>query len=225
MSADREELARIIATIRDKDKYVVIDKGYFIQAPDIEGYLYKVPNNDKLGEYKIYVLVNTNTGFIYPSKKTEIKNNIVLVYNTVSFEKYVSEATIVAGELVKVVEDIIARVEEERDKDLPYGYKRDDSGKIILDTIKADEVKDIFKGYIEMKSMNKLAKELGTNFSHVHDVLNDERYETFKPSIVSKADIKAVNEIMQGNQKNKVTVADTSRVAQLKKKLKAKIRR
>ena len=225
MAANKEELARVIATIRNKDKYQTIEKGYFKQVPAIEGYLYKVKQDDSLGDYHIYLLVNTNTDYMYPSKKTEINKNIVLVYNTTSFEDYCSNATIVASELVKVIEDTIARVEEERDNDLPYGYKRNDEGKVQVDTVKADEVREIFKGYIEMKSMNKLAKELKTNFSHVHTILNDERYETMMPKIVPNSDMKAVKQIMADNQKNKVLKADTSRAAQMKRKLKQKIRR
>ena len=225
MPASKEELARVIATIRDKSKYTEIEQGYFTQSPKIQGYLYKVPSSDKLDKYKIYVLVNTNTDFIYTNRKTVIKDYTVLVYNAKDFEDYASNATIVATELIKVIEEIIARVEEERDSDLPFGYKRDDEGNIRIVPEEADLVRKIFQGYIEIGSMNKLATELKTNFSRVHDVLNDNRYKNIIPKIVSQSDIKQVDQIMAENQKNKVTKADKSRIADLRKKMKQKIRK
>ena len=56
--------------------------------------------------------------------------------------------------------------------------------------------------------MQKLADMLKTNFSHVRDVLRDERYLTTKPSIISKSLIKSVASISLRNQKNKVTRAE-----------------
>ena len=77
--------------------------------------------------------------------------------------------------------------------------------------------------YIETRSMKKIAKELKTNFSHVRDVLRDDRYDEMQPRIISTSTWKRVEEISKQNQKNVVTKADTSRMAELKKQLQSKI--
>ena len=61
---------------------------------------------------------------------------------------------------------------------------------------------------IRFNATQKLADMLKTNFSHVRDVLRDERYLTTQPSIISKSLIKSVASISLRNQKNKVTRAE-----------------
>ena len=144
------------------------------------------------------------------------------MYNVNDFDTYRKRATIVATKLSNVIEDLVDRVREEQE-DLPYGYVRDDKGQIQVDSIKADEVRQIYKMYIETRSMKKIAKELKTNFSHVRDVLRDDRYDEMQPRIISTSTWKRVEEISKQNQKNVVTKADTSRMAELKKELQSKI--
>ena len=73
--------------------------------------------------------------------------------------------------------------------------------------------------YIETPSMKRIAKELKTNFSHVRDILRDERYDKMQPRIISTSVWKQVEAIAKANQKNVVTKADTSRAGQLKKEM------
>lgn len=224
MQINKEQLATIIATIRDKDKYKEIERGFFKKVPSIEGYLYNLPNLEILDNYKVFMIVNTNPEFQYPKEKTEINNYTFLIFNAENFEAFAKHAPIVATKLSEVIEDLADRVQEERDKDLPYGYVRDEKGNIQIDAQKADEVRKIYKMYIDNPSMKKIAKDLKTNFSHVRDVLRDDRYEEMSPKIVSPSLFKKVEEISMQNQKNKVTKADKSLMGEIKKEIKSKVK-
>ena len=149
----------------------------------------------------------------------ETSPDVKVTYNADSFETYSKRIVMVAHKLAETIEDLYERVQEERDKDLPYGYVRDEDGNIQIDSIKADEVKKIYKMYIETPSMKRIAKELKTNFSHVRDILRDERYDKMQPRIISTSVWKQVEAIAKANQKNVVTKADTSRAGQLKKEM------
>lgn len=215
-------MATIIATLRNKDNYREVSKGFFRRVPSLSGYVYELKKMDLLADYRVVIIVNTNPDYTYPKEKTEIDNYTFLVYNVNDFDTYRKRATIVATKLSNVIEDLVDRVREEQE-DLPYGYIRDDKGQIQVDSIKADEVRQIYKMYIETRSMKKIAKELKTNFSHVRDVLRDDRYDEMQPRIISTSTWKRVEEISKQNQKNVVTKADTSRMAELKKELQSKI--
>ena len=215
-------MATIIATLRNKDNYREVSKGFFRRVPSLSGYVYELKKMDLLADYRVVIIVNTNPDYTYPKEKTEIDNYTFLVYNVNDFDTYRKRATIVATKLSNVIEDLVDRIREEQE-DLPYGYVRDDKGQIQVDSIKADEVRQIYKMYIETRSMKKIAKELKTNFSHVRDVLRDDRYDEMQPRIISTSTWKRVEEISKQNQKNVVTKADTSRMAELKKQLQSKI--
>ena len=215
-------MATIIATLRNKDNYREVSKGFFRRVPSLSGYVYELKKMNLLAAYRVVIIVNTNPDYTYPKEKTEIDNYTFLVYNVNDFDTYRKRATIVATKLSNVIEDLVDRVREEQE-DLPYGYVRDDKGQIQVDSIKADEVRQIYKMYIETRSMKKIAKELKTNFSHVRDVLRDDRYDEMQPRIISTSTWKRVEEISKQNQKNVVTKADTSRMAELKKQLQSKI--
>ena len=215
-------MATIIATLRNKDNYREVSKGFFRRVPSLSGYVYELKKMNLLADYRVVIIVNTNPDYTYPKEKTEIDNYTFLVYNVDDFDTYRKRATIVATKLSNVIEDLVDRVREEQE-DLPYGYVRDDKGQIQVDSIKADEVRQIYKMYIETRSMKKIAKELKTNFSHVRDVLRDDRYDEMQPRIISTSTWKRVEEISKQNQKNVVTKADTSRMAELKKQLQSKI--
>ena len=215
-------MATIIATLRNKDNYREVSKGFFRRVPSLSGYVYELKKMNLLADYRVVIIVNTNPDYTYPKEKTEIDNYTFLVYNVNDFDTYRKRATIVATKLSNVIEDLVDRVQEEQE-DLPYGYVRDDKGQIQVDSIKADEVRQIYKMYIETRSMKKIAKELKTNFSHVRDVLRDDRYDEMQPRIISTSTWKRVEEISKQNQKNVVTKADTSRMAELKKQLQSKI--
>ena len=215
-------MATIIATLRNKDNYREVSKGFFRRVPSLSGYVYELKKMNLLANYRVVIIVNTNPDYTYPKEKTEIDNYTFLVYNVDDFDTYRKRATIVATKLSNVIEDLVDRVREEQE-DLPYGYVRDDKGQIQVDSIKADEVRQIYKMYIETRSMKKIAKELKTNFSHVRDVLRDDRYDEMQPRIISTSTWKRVEEISKQNQKNVVTKADTSRMAELKKQLQSKI--
>ena len=222
MEITKDEMATIIATLRNKDNYREVSKGFFRRVPSLSGYVYELKKMDLLADYRVVIIVNTNPDYTYPKEKTEIDNYTFLVYNVNDFDTYRKRATIVATKLSNVIEDLVDRVREEQE-DLPYGYIRDDKGQIQVDSIKADEVRQIYKMYIETRSMKKIAKELKTNFSHVRDVLRDDRYDEMQPRIISTSTWKRVEEISKQNQKNVVTKADTSRMAELKKELQSKI--
>ena len=222
MEITKDEMATIIATLRNKDNYREVSKGFFRRVPSLSGYVYELKKMNLLAAYRVVIIVNTNPDYTYPKEKTEIDNYTFLVYNVNDFDTYRKRATIVATKLSNVIEDLVDRVREEQE-DLPYGYVRDDKGQIQVDSIKADEVRQIYKMYIETRSMKKIAKELKTNFSHVRDVLRDDRYDEMQPRIISTSTWKRVEEISKQNQKNVVTKADTSRMAELKKQLQSKI--
>lgn len=222
MEITKDEMATIIATLRNKDNYREVSKGFFRRVPSLSGYVYELKKMNLLADYRVVIIVNTNPDYTYPKEKTEIDNYTFLVYNVNDFDTYRKRATIVATKLSNVIEDLVDRVREEQE-DLPYGYVRDDKGQIQVDSIKADEVRQIYKMYIETRSMKKIAKELKTNFSHVRDVLRDDRYDEMQPRIISTSTWKRVEEISKQNQKNVVTKADTSRMAELKKQLQSKI--
>ena len=224
MEIDKKQLATIIATIRDKSKYTVIEQGFFRKVPSIQGYLYELPRFKTLDKYHLVLIVNTNTKVPFPREQSVNKNYTFLIFNSDSFENFAKNATIVASKLSGEIEEIATKVEEEQDGDLPYGYKRDENGEVQIDLKKASEVKDIYNMYVETRSMKQIAKELNSNFSHVRDVLRDERYDDMNPRIVSPSVWKRVEEISHENQKNTTTRADNSLMGEIKKEIKSKVK-
>lgn len=208
MENSKENVARVVATLRDKGNYKELEKGYFRQVPELYGYLYELSDTENLEDYKIFLIVNLNPEFKYPKERVEVDNYYFIIINAEDFDTYVENISIVATLFMDVVDDILGKIEEKKNQELPYGYKLNDEGELEVDPIKAQEVRKIYKLYLEVRSMQKLADMLKTNFSHVRDVLRDERYLTTKPSIISKSLIKSVASISLRNQKNKVTRAE-----------------
>ena len=74
MEITKDEMATIIATLRNKDNYREVSKGFFRRVPSLSGYVYELKKMDLLADYRVVIIVNTNPDYTYPKEKTEIDN-------------------------------------------------------------------------------------------------------------------------------------------------------
>lgn len=202
MKTLEQKLAESILKLTDPKNYHKFSEGYFKKAPKLSGYIF----NFNTQEIKVYLILNTSNSK-YNKEFVNINNFYFIVYDVDSLNTFINN---VENNLlnilknIKIILDEGNKYSEQLDGGLPYGYFLDNNGNIRIDVQKANEVKKIFKIYPKYLSIRDVAKELKTNFSHIHDVLYDDRYGKMKQKIVSEKDLKKVKDIIYRNRKNKV---------------------
>ena len=194
----KEIIAVNIAYMQKPESYEEFQAGAFPAVPKMSGYTLRFK---EFKQYEVYLVLNTTEGFEYNNPLVEEDKFVIMVINIASLEYFLQNIEQYMQPIMDVLKDI-ANKDNVSDRELPYGYTRDEDGNIKVNPAEAVVVKKIFKYYPSYKSIRKVAQELRTDYSFVHDVLHDARYTRMPIQIVPEVDIKRAYQVMQSNKKN-----------------------
>lgn len=194
----KEIIAVNIAYMQKPESYEEFQAGAFPAVPKMSGYTLRFK---EFKQYEVYLVLNTTEGFEYDNPLVEEDKFVIMVINIASLEYFLQNIEQYMQPIMDVLKDI-ADKDNVSDRELPYGYVRDDDGNIKVNPAEAVTVKKIFKDYPSYKSIRKVAQELRTDYSFVHDILHDARYTRMPIQIVPEVDIRRAYQVMQSNKKN-----------------------
>ena len=194
----KEIIAVNIAYMQKPESYEEFQAGAFPAVPKMSGYTLRFK---EFKQYEVYLVLNTTEGFEYDNPLVEEDKFVIMVINIASLEYFLQNIEQYMQPIMDVLKDI-ANKDNVSDRELPYGYVRDDDGNIKVNPAEAVTVKKIFKDYPSYKSIRKVAQELRTDYSFVHDILHDARYTRMPIQIVPEVDIRRAYQVMQSNKKN-----------------------
>ena len=194
----KEIIAVNIAYMQKPESYEEFQAGAFPAVPKMSGYTLRFK---EFKQYEVYLVLNTTEGFEYDNPLVEEDKFVIMVINITSLEYFLQNIEQYMQPIMDVLKDI-ADKDNVSDRELPYGYVRDEDGNIKVNPAEAVTVKKIFKDYPSYKSIRKVAQELRTDYSFVHDILHDARYTRMPIQIVPEVDIRRAYQVMQSNKKN-----------------------
>ena len=194
----KEIIAVNIAYMQKPESYEEFQAGAFPAVPKMSGYTLRFK---EFKQYEVYLVLNTTEGFEYDNPLVEEDKFVIMVINIASLEYFLQNIEQYMQPIMDVLKDI-ANKDNVSDRELPYGYVRDEDGNIKVNPAEAVTVKKIFKDYPSYKSIRKVAQELRTDYSFVHDILHDARYTRMPIQIVPEVDIRRAYQVMQSNKKN-----------------------
>lgn len=194
----KEIIAVNIAYMQKPESYEEFQAGAFPAVPKMSGYTLRFK---EFKQYEVYLVLNTTEGFEYDNPLVEEDKFVIMVINIASLEYFLQNIEQYMQPIMDVLKDI-ADKDNVSDRELPYGYTRDEDGNIKVNPAEAVTVKKIFKDYPSYKSIRKVAQELRTDYSFVHDILHDARYTRMPIQIVPEVDIRRAYQVMQANKKN-----------------------
>ena len=194
----KEIIAVNIAYMQKPESYEEFQAGAFPAVPKMSGYTLRFK---EFKQYEVYLVLNTTEGFEYDNPLVEEDKFVIMVINIASLEYFLQNIEQYMQPIIDVLKDI-ADKDNVSDRELPYGYVRDEDGNIKVNPAEAVTVKKIFKDYPSYKSIRKVAQELRTDYSFVHDILHDARYTRMPIQIVPEVDIRRAYQVMQSNKKN-----------------------
>ena len=194
----KEIIAVNIAYMQKPESYEEFQAGAFPAVPKMSGYTLRFK---EFKQYEVYLVLNTTEGFEYDNPLVEEDKFVIMVINIASLEYFLQNIEQYMQPIMDVLKDI-ADKDNVSDRELPYGYVRDEDGNIKVHPAEAVTVKKIFKDYPSYKSIRKVAQELRTDYSFVHDILHDARYTRMPIQIVPEVDIRRAYQVMQSNKKN-----------------------
>ena len=197
----KEIIAINIAYMQKPDSYEEFQAGAFPAVPKMSGYTLRFK---EFRQYEVYLVLNTTEGFEYDNPLVEEDKFVIMVINIASLEYFLQNIEQYMQPIMDVLKDV-ANKDDVSDRELPYGYIRDEDGNIKVNPAEAVTVKKIFKDYPSYKSIRKVAQELRTDYSFVHDILHDARYTRMPIQIVPEVDIRRAYQVMQSNKKNQHT--------------------
>lgn len=219
MAEDKESIAisKEMTEIISGDGFKEIPKGFFNNVPDLSGHVYEF-KSDKTNT--TFLIINTNPDFQYPNEEVTFDDYQFFVINAESVEGARDKIKYLVPKLIRIIKE----KNQDRDRSLPYGYDKDKDGNIVVNPMEADEVKKIFKAFPNVRSIRKVANGLRTNFSHVREILHDDRYQNMYPQIVSPLELKKTQQILYQNRKNRTTGKE-SKMAQIKAQIASGLRK
>ena len=194
----KEIIAVNIAYMQKPESYEEFQAGAFPAVPKMSGYTLRFK---EFKQYEVYLVLNITEGFEYDNPLVEEDKFVIMVINIASLEYFLQNIEQYMQPIMDVLKDI-ADKDNVSDRELPYGYVRDEDGNIKVNPAEAVTVKKIFKDYPSYKSIRKVAQELRTDYSFVHDILHDARYTRMPIQIVPEVDIRRAYQVMQSNKKN-----------------------
>ena len=194
----KEIIAVNIAYMQKPESYEEFQAGAFPAVPKMSGYTLRFK---EFKQYEVYLVLSTTEGFEYDNPLVEEDKFVIMVINITSLEYFLQNIEQYMQPIMDVLKDI-ADKDNVSDRELPYGYVRDEDGNIKVNPAEAVTVKKIFKDYPSYKSIRKVAQELRTDYSFVHDILHDARYTRMPIQIVPEVDIRRAYQVMQSNKKN-----------------------
>lgn len=194
-------LAENISYMQKKESYEEFQAGAFPEVPNMSGYTLRFKGYKK---YEVYLVLNTTENFQYNNPLVEEDKFVIMVINISSLDYFLENINQYLQPILDVLKEI-ANKDDVSDRELPYGYVRDEDGAIKVNPAEATVVKKIFKEYPSYKSIRKVAQMIRADYSFVHDILHDARYSRMPISIVPEVDIRRAYQVIQSNRKNKHT--------------------
>lgn len=194
-------LATDIAMLSKPESYEEFGPNTFVNSPDMEGYCLRFKG---FKQYEVYLILNTSTSFEYKDPLVEQENFVIMVINVASLEYFIQNIQQYIQPIIDVLEEILNK-DEVSDRELPYGYMRDEDGQIKVNPTEAVIVKKVFKEYPSYRSIRKVAQLVRADYSFVHDILHDARYTRMPIQIVPEVDVRRAFQVIQANRKNQHT--------------------
>lgn len=207
-----------ILKLKNRKNYKKIEKGFFKNIPEIEGYIVEL---DTFEERPIFIILNTNKDYNYKKEYTVFDKYSFIIFNVSDLNYFINNLTKYLSNLIDYFKDILKNVKIEeihKEDGLPFGYEYDEKENIIVNKEEASIVAKAFKEYISLQSIRKVASSLKSSYSVIRDILYDERYARMPIKIVPDSYLKRVYQIMQENRKNKQgRISDKSKQYEVKK--------
>lgn len=197
-NSKKKIIALNISHMQDANSYEEFSEGAFPALPNMKGYTLRFK---EFHQYEVYLVLNTAQDFQYDDPLVEQENFVIMVINVTSLDYFLENIQQYINPIIEVLEECIDK-DNVSDRELPYGYIRDDDGKIKVNPAEAEVVKKIFKDYPRYKSIRKVAQNLKKDYSFVHDILHDARYTRMPIRIVPEVDVKRAYQVIQANRKN-----------------------
>lgn len=194
-------LATNIALISKPDAYEEFGTGTFDNSPDMEGYCLRFKD---FKQYEVYLVLNTSQSFQYDNPLVEQDRFVIMVINVASLDYFIENVQQYIQPIIDVLEEVVNK-DGVSDRELPYGYMRDENGQIKVHPAEATIVKKIFKEYPLYRSIRKVAQLIRSDYSFVHDILHDARYTRMPIQIVPEVDVRRAFQVIQANRKNQHT--------------------
>lgn len=191
-------IATNISLLQNPEYYEEFQAGSFKYLPNMVGYTLKFK---KFKKYEVYLVLNTAEGFKYDDPLVEKDNFVIMVINISSLDYFLNNLNNYINPIIDVLKEV-ADKDDVSDRELPYGYERNEDGEIKVNPSEAIIVKKIFKEYPAYKSIRKIAYMINADYSFVHDILHDSRYARMPIRIVPEVDIKRAFQVIQSNRKN-----------------------
>lgn len=196
-------IAKEIARLKNRREYKKINKGFFTNLPDIEGYIVEI---DIFENNPIFIIINTNTSFKYDKEFVLFENYAFIVINVPELDDFRLNLTRYLSDIIKYFKEILSNVKEieiQKDDGLPFGYDYDENGNIVINQEEADIVRKVFKEYTTLRSIRKVASAVKSSYSVIRDILYDDRYMRMAQKIIPDNYLNRVYQIMRENRKNK----------------------
>lgn len=204
----KEILAVNISYIQKPESYEQFEPGAFPNLPNMMGYIIRFKG---FKQHEVYLVLNTTEGFQYENPLIEENEFVIMVVNIASLEYFLENIEQYIQPILDVLKEV-ADKDSVSDRELPYGYRRDEDGNIKIHPAEAVIVKKIFKEYPAYKSIRKIAQMIRSDYSFVHDILHDARYTRMPIQIVPEVDIRRAYQVIQANRKNQHTKKKIKRI-------------
>lgn len=201
-------VATNIALLRKPEAYEEFEAGAFPYVPNMMGYTLRFKGYKK---YEVYLVLNVAEGFEYDTPLVEEDKFVIIIINVASIDYFIENLNNYVKPIMEILQDV-ANKDEVSDRELPYGYMRDEDGNIKVNPAEAVIVKKIFKEYPAYRSIRKIAQLVRADYSFVHDILHDARYTRMPIQIVPEVDIRRAFQVIQSNRKNPHTKKKYKRV-------------
>lgn len=201
-------VATNVALLQKPEAYEEFEAGTFPNVPNMKGCTLRFKGYKK---YEVYLVLNTAEGFEYKTPLVEQEKFVIMIINIASLDYFIENLNQYVQPIIDVLQEI-ADKDEVSDRELPYGYMRDEDGNIKINPGEAVIVKKIFKEYPAYRSIRKVAQLIRADYSFVHDILHDARYSRMPIQIVPEVDIRRAFQVIQSNRKNQYTKKKLKRV-------------
>lgn len=220
------KIAKILLYLKSSSNYNKVEKGYFNNARELEGYFV---NLSKYSNIKLFLILSTSSAFTQNNSVKELDNVIFITYSVKDFksiEDFVNNLEKYSKDLINLVEKALKEFSSKEDSDktvkynMPYGYSKI-KNEVVIDEDEAKLAQKVFQTYIKFESIRKTAELLGGSGlldrkgerlspAVISGILHDSRYLEMEKVVIQKPLFLKSQEILRRNSgketnKNKLT--------------------
>lgn len=208
VSSKKQILAANISLMSKPEAYEDFNEGSFKNVPNLVGHTLRFKG---FQQYEVYLVLNTSQNFQYQDPLVEEDKFVIMVINIADKNYFISNLNQYIQPIIDVLKEIIDK-DQVTDRELPYGYMRDEDGNIKINPAEATIVKKVFKEYPAYRSIRRVAELLRTDYSFVRDILHDARYVRMPIRIIPEIDVRRAYQVIQSNRKNQHTRKKVRRI-------------